>query len=95
MAYSHYDRLSALDSVFLEIEDANVHMHVAAVGIFELGPLRREDGGLEFERVRRLAGPALARNRRFRQRLEHVPLLGHPVWVFVSGLFMELVLGYL
>jgi WS/DGAT/MGAT family acyltransferase len=81
MAYSHYDRLSALDSVFLEIEDANVHMHVGAVGIFELGPLRREDGGLDFERVRRLAAPALARSRRFRQRLAHVPLLGHPVWV--------------
>jgi WS/DGAT/MGAT family acyltransferase len=81
MAYSHYDRLSALDSVFLEIENENVHMHVAAVALFELGPLRRPDGGLDFERVRRLAGPSLARSRRFRQRLQHVPLLGHPVWV--------------
>ncbi|HSJ96198.1 MAG TPA: wax ester/triacylglycerol synthase family O-acyltransferase, partial [Myxococcota bacterium] len=32
-------------------------------------------------RIRALAGPALARNQRFRQRLAHVPLIGHPVWV--------------
>jgi WS/DGAT/MGAT family acyltransferase len=81
MAYTHYDRLTALDAMFLEIEDASVHMHVGAVGIFELGPLRRPDGGLDIERVRRLTAPAIGRSRRFRQRLERVPLLGHPVWV--------------
>lgn len=81
MSYSHYDRLTALDATFLEIEDENVHMHVGAISIFEGGELFREDGGLDFARVRRIAGTALARNRRFRQRLEVVPLLGHPVWV--------------
>jgi WS/DGAT/MGAT family acyltransferase len=81
MAYSHYDRLSALDATFLAIEDANVHMHVGAVAIFEAGPLTSAEGGLDFQRIRRLAGPALARARRFRQRLAHVPLVDHPVWV--------------
>ena len=79
--YSHYDRLTALDATFLEIEDENTHMHVGAIAIFEGGELRRDDGGIDFARVRRLAGPGLSRNRRFRQRLEQVPLLGHPVWV--------------
>lgn len=81
MAYTHYDRLTALDAMFLGIEDASVHMHVGAVGIFELGPLRRPDGGLDMERVRRLALPAIARSRRMRQRLDRVPLVGDPVWV--------------
>jgi diacylglycerol O-acyltransferase / wax synthase len=81
MAYSHYDRLSALDATFLAIEDANVHMHVGAVAVFDGRPLLAPHGGLDFERIRALAGPALARSRRFRQRLAHVPVLGHPVWV--------------
>jgi WS/DGAT/MGAT family acyltransferase len=81
MAYAHYDRLSALDALFLVLEDEDVHMHVGAVGIFELGPLRHPDGGLDMQRIRSLAAPLLARSRRFRQRLEHVPLVGHPVWV--------------
>ncbi|MCZ7616773.1 MAG: wax ester/triacylglycerol synthase family O-acyltransferase [Myxococcota bacterium] len=81
MAYSYYDRLSALDATFLDLEDDNVHMHVGALAIFEGGELARPDGGIDFARVRRLAGPSITRNQRFRQRLEHVPLLGHPVWV--------------
>lgn len=81
MSYSHYDRLTALDAAFLEIEDDNVHMHVGAISIFEGGELLRDDGSIDFPRIRRIAAPGLARNRRFRQRLEYVPLLGHPVWV--------------
>ncbi len=36
----HWERLSALDASFLEIEDANSHMHVAAALLFDAGPLR-------------------------------------------------------
>jgi WS/DGAT/MGAT family acyltransferase len=79
--YSHHERLSALDAMFLEIEDANTHMHVGAIGIFDAKPLARPHGGLDIERIRRLAGPSLARNGRFRQRIDRVPILGHPVWV--------------
>ena len=81
MSYSHYDRLTAIEATFLDIEDENVHMHVGAISIFEGSELFREDGGLDFARIRRLAAPGLARNRRFRQRLAQVPMLGHPVWV--------------
>ena len=81
MAYSHYDRLSALDATFLELESANVHMHVGTVGIFAAGSLRTPDGGLDIERIRGLAEPALRENARFRQRLERVPIFDHWVWV--------------
>jgi diacylglycerol O-acyltransferase len=81
MSYVHYDRLSALDASFLALEDASVHMHVGAVGIFEAGPVSRPGGGLDLERIRSFAEPALRQNQRFRQRLERIPLFEHPVWV--------------
>jgi diacylglycerol O-acyltransferase / wax synthase len=81
MGYVHSERLSALDATFLDLEDESVHMHVGAVAIFDAGPLVRSDGSLDFERLRGLAGPALARAWRFRQRLEWIPVFGHPVWV--------------
>lgn len=81
MAYVHYDRLTALDAMFLALEDENVHMHVGAVAIFDAKPLAGPEGGLDFARIRGLAGPALARSQRFRQRLAHVPVIGAPVWV--------------
>ena len=81
MAYSHYERLSALDSTFLDIEDHNVHMHVGAVGIFDGRPLLTADGGLDIERVVALAETQLQRTPRFRQKLQRIPLFNHPVWV--------------
>jgi WS/DGAT/MGAT family acyltransferase len=81
MAYVHSDRLSALDATFLALESPSVHMHVGSVGIFEAGALARADGGLDIERIRALAEPALRENARFRQRLERVPVFGHWVWV--------------
>ena len=51
MSYAHYERLTALDAAFLEIEDAAVHMHVGAAGIFAGGPLMDERGTLDIERV--------------------------------------------
>jgi diacylglycerol O-acyltransferase len=81
MAYAHYDRLSALDATFLAIESPDVHMHVGTVGLFAAGPLRTAAGGLDIERIRGLAEPALRENARFRQRLERVPVFDHWVWV--------------
>jgi len=81
MAYSHSERLSALDATFLAIESPSVHMHVGTVGLFEAGPLRSADGGLDMERVRALAEPALRENARFRQRLERVPVFDHWAWI--------------
>ncbi|MGH0037056.1 MAG: WS/DGAT/MGAT family O-acyltransferase [Myxococcota bacterium] len=81
MAYTHYDRLTALDSSFLELESDGVHMHVGSVGVFESGPLATQEGGLDFERVLALSDTALARIPRFRQKLARIPLVDRPVWV--------------
>jgi WS/DGAT/MGAT family acyltransferase len=81
MAYSHYERLSGVDAMFLRIEEPNVHMHVGAVAIFEAGPLGTASGGLDFPRIRASVESALGHSPRFRQKLESVPLLEHPVWV--------------
>jgi WS/DGAT/MGAT family acyltransferase len=81
MGYTHYDRLSALDAAFLEVEGHVTHMHVGTVSIFEAGRLRTPDGALDIERIRDAAFPILRSSPRLRQRLAYVPLLGHPVWV--------------
>ncbi len=80
-AYTHAERLTALDASFLDLETPAVHMHVGSVGIFDAAPLARQDGGLHFELVCDLAEAALRRMPRFRQKLAHVPLTGQPVWV--------------
>jgi WS/DGAT/MGAT family acyltransferase len=79
MAYSHHERLSAVDAAFLEIEDESVMMHVGAAAIFETGPLARTEGGVDIERIWRLIESKLVP--RYRQRIARVPLTGHPVWV--------------
>ncbi len=76
-----FERLSALDSVFLDLEDGANHMHVAALMIFEGAPLRRPDGEIDLDRLRRHTEWALGDLPRWRQRLAHVPLLRDPVWV--------------
>ena len=73
MAYSHFERLSALDDSFLEIEDGASHMHIGAVALFEAARSRRPDGGIDIERIRAADGggppphpalPAAARSAR-------------------------------
>jgi len=81
VAYSHYERLSAMDMSFLAMEDGRAHMHIASVAIFEAGPLRGPDGGLDFERIFAFIDARLHRIPRLRQRLAWVPGIGQPVWV--------------
>jgi WS/DGAT/MGAT family acyltransferase len=76
-----FDRLTALDNSFLILERPNAYMHVASTLIFEAGPLRQADGGLDAEAVKRLTASALHRIPRYRQKLVWAPLLGHPYWV--------------
>ena len=69
------DRLTALDSSFLHLEDASSHMHVASVTIFEGPPPSHQELIDHIER-------RLALVPRFRQKLRFVPLnQGRPVWV--------------
>lgn len=81
MAYSHYERLSALDATFLAVEDDNAHMHVGGVALFDAAPLSRADGFLDMDRIERVVEVGLHRVPRYQQRLAYIPLFGHPVWI--------------
>ena len=81
MSYVHYDRLSALDASFLEIEDGASHMHVGSVGIFDGKPLRAAHGGFDQERIFAASEAAVTQHARFRQKLATVPIFGSPVWI--------------
>ncbi len=76
-----YDRLSVVDTSFLAIEGPATHQHVAAVLLFEAGPVTRADGGLDIERIRDYIASRLHLIPRYRQRLVPVPLGNRQVWV--------------
>ena len=78
---SSYDRLSALDNSFLLFEKPNAYTHVASTQIFEAGPLRLEDGGIDFDAIRKAHAAILHRIPRYRQVLKWVPFTNQPVWV--------------
>jgi WS/DGAT/MGAT family acyltransferase len=78
---SNYDRLSVQDRLHLDIEDSDLHMHVTGAFMFEAGPLMREDGGIDIDRIRELLGSRLFLIPRYRQRIATIPVEGHPVWV--------------
>ena len=75
------ERLSALDATFLDIESKAAPMHVGAALLFDAKPLQLEHGGLDFERLNRFTEAALDSIPRYRQRVEWVPGLQHPVWI--------------
>ncbi len=81
MAYAHFERLSAMDLSFLGMEDGRAHMHIGSVSIYDAGPLRREDGALDIERILSFIEAQLHKVPRFRQKLAWVPGTGQPVWV--------------
>jgi WS/DGAT/MGAT family acyltransferase len=81
MSYPHAERLSALDSSFLGLEDPACHMHIGAVALFEAAPLARPDGGIDIDRIRQAMEAGLYRMPRYRQRITRVPVFGQPVWV--------------
>ena len=76
-----WDRLSALDASFLALETPASHMHVAAALLFDAGPLRTPDGGIDVDRIRAHVASRLHLIPRYRQRLAWTPWYRHPVWV--------------
>ncbi len=76
-----YDRLSAQDRSFLDLEGPNSHMHVAGCFVFDRGALATPDGGLDIERIRDYVASRLHLIPRYRQRIEWIPVEDHPVWV--------------
>ncbi|MGD8316463.1 MAG: wax ester/triacylglycerol synthase family O-acyltransferase [Myxococcales bacterium] len=81
MPESFYERLSALDAIFLDLESETVPMHVGAALIFDAKPLMLAHGGLDIDRITQYTLAALDTDPRYRQRLAWVPGFRHPVWV--------------
>jgi WS/DGAT/MGAT family acyltransferase len=81
MDYAHSERLSAMDLSFLAMEDGRAHMHIGGVSLYDAAPLRRPDGGIDFERILEFYEAQLHKVPRFRQKLAWVPGFGQPVWV--------------
>ncbi|HKJ57225.1 MAG TPA: wax ester/triacylglycerol synthase family O-acyltransferase [Nitriliruptoraceae bacterium] len=78
MAQGHGDRLSGLDTAFLELETPTQHMHVGGVFLFRPGP----DSTFTFEHFQRLVRSRMHRVPRYRQKLAWPPLgMAHPMWV--------------
>jgi diacylglycerol O-acyltransferase / wax synthase len=75
MAQEHLDRLTAVDASFLHQEDAQSHMHIGALTIFE-GPPPPFAEVAEHIRSRLHLVP------RYRQRLAYPPFeTGRPLWI--------------
>ena len=78
---ARYERLSVIDRTFLDLESASYPQHIAATLVFDAGPLRTPDGGVDADRIRRYIASRLHRIPRYRQKLAWIPIEGHPVWV--------------
>lgn len=81
MSDALFERLSGLDRSFLIYEGPCSPMHVAAVEIFEGGPLRGADGAIDAERMLEYVASRLHRIPRYRQCVVPAPLGGYPIWV--------------
>ncbi len=78
---NQFERLNTQDMSFLEFEDRNTPMHVAALTLFEAGPLRTADGGIDVQRIAKYVEARLDMLPRYRRRLAATPGSSHPVWV--------------
>jgi len=76
-----YDRLTVMDNAFLLTETPTTPMHVSAVEIFEAGPLKTAEGGIDIGKIRAAYEGALPRIPRYRQKLVWIPIENRPVWV--------------
>ena len=83
MAYTHCERLSALDTTFLDIEDQfpNAHMHIGSVALFDAAPLRDDHGATDIGKISRLVQAGIHRVPRYQQKLARTPAFGNAVWV--------------
>jgi diacylglycerol O-acyltransferase len=81
MTRYNYDRLSVQDNSFLVMETASSHMHVSSTLIYEAGPLRTPDGGIDIDQIMRATESYLHRIPRYRQKLHFIPFVDHAVWV--------------
>ena len=73
-----YDRLSAQDRSFLDLEGPNTHMHVAGAFVFEPGPVARPEGGIDIDPLTSLLNASGLR-RRLNEALRRIPRFKIPL----------------
>jgi len=81
MAKPFYERLTAMDTSFLILEKPWSPLHVSATLIYEAGPLRSEGRGIDIDAYKEATRSVLHEIPRYRQKLDWIPVAGHPVWV--------------
>ncbi len=81
MSASHYERLSAMDTSFLILEKPWSPLHVSATLIYESGPMAKAKSGVDIDAYRNATESVLHRIPRYRQKLDWIPVVSHPVWV--------------
>ena len=81
MAKTYYERLTAMDTSFLVLEGPGSPLHVSATLIYEAGPLKTKDGGIDVAAYRAATESVLHRIPRYRQKLQWIPAVAHPVWI--------------
>ena len=89
MTQSNYERLSALDNLFLVFESATTPMHVGSAAVFDTGPLTRPGGGIDAAAIKQYIAARLDRIPRYRERLAHIPVEDRAVWVDDAGFDLE------
>ncbi len=81
MARVFYERLDEEATAALAIESSRRRAHTGMILVFEGGPLRTPEGGVDFARIREVVNARLPELPRLRQKLRRVPIDGHPIWV--------------
>jgi len=77
----HFEPLDPRERLAFELEDPHVHLHAATACVLDAGPLAREGGGVDIERIRAFVESRLYRVPLCRKRVARAPLGGAPVWV--------------
>ncbi len=90
-----FERLSALDASFLDLEGPDTPMHLAATLVFERGPLAAEDDAIDMTRIRKAVTARLHQTPRLRRRLAYTRWTGHPAWVDDAHFQLDYHLRYL
>ena len=78
------ERVTGLDAAFLALETATMHMHIAAVLVFEPPETDgdMEPAAVQFERLRQMVEERLHLVPPLRRRVVRIPFgLQHPVWL--------------
>src|SRR5690349_3049917 len=81
MANFAYERLGFLDRSCLAAESRANNMHVAGIGTYEVGLLRKPNGGVDVDRIREYVLSRLHLVPRYRQVIAYTPIERSPVWV--------------